>query len=86
MGKDLRHTLKVELTRLKERLDCSGVGGKGERAIKNESQVSDLGDWVDVFPLTEFETLQSRSLWEAVAGNPELGFEHRMSELSLMSK
>lgn len=62
------------------------MGGKRKRGIKNESQVSDLGDWVDVFPFTEFKTVQSRSLWEAVAGNPEFGFEHCMSEISLMSK
>ena len=33
----LTHTLRVDLTRLKERLGRVGVGGKGEKGIKNES-------------------------------------------------
>lgn len=58
----LRPTLVVELTRLKKRLDWVGVGGKGEKGIKNESQVSSLCNWLDVFLFTELETLQRKNL------------------------
>lgn len=44
------------MTRLKERLGRVGVG------IKNESQGSDLSNWVDMFLFTELKILRRGSL------------------------
>lgn len=38
------------------------MAGKGEKGIKNESQVSSLCNWVDVFLFTELETPQRKNL------------------------
>ena len=58
----LTHTWRVDLTRLKERLGRVGVGGKAEKGIKNESQGSDLSNWVDMFLFTELKILWRGSL------------------------